>query len=66
MMDNRAVASILKLREASRRPTPESSIQLDAYFARYWAGANERQQVTQFFPYSMYKKRADEPMEPSK
>ena len=56
MMDNRAVASILKLREASRRPTPESSIQLDAYFARYWAGANERQQVTQFFPYSMYKK----------
>jgi len=56
-MDNRTVALLLKLREASQRPEPESSRQLDAYFGRYHSGAQERQQAIPYFPYSMYEKR---------
>ena len=63
-MDNRVIALIMKLRDASHRPTPESSLQLDAYFARYHSGAQERQQVTKFFPYSMYQEGGHDILEP--
>lgn len=62
-MDNHVFKLIVRLREP--RPMPPSSVQLDAYFARHASHTNDKQEVTPYFPYSMYQKgKPDEPVEP--